>query len=169
ATTDVEAQAVSSPELLVPGCDVVITATNASQPLFRGEDLQPGCHVIAMVGTDGMIKRREIDLETVRRSEIIVLNDKQQVTLEEQPELFEPLEAGIIRWDQLVDLAEVVAEPSRIKRSEAGISLHDNNVGMGIQFAAVGALMVAAARRTGVGTRLPVDLFMTRREGVYAP
>jgi len=48
------------------------------------------------------------------------------------------------------------------------ITLHDNNTGMGIQFAALGALILQHARAQGIGTELPDELFATRG-GDYAP
>ncbi|MBI2467821.1 MAG: hypothetical protein HYV62_08400, partial [Candidatus Rokubacteria bacterium] len=50
------------------------------------------------------------------------------------------------------------------------ITQHNNNVGMGIQFAAVGDLILKKARARGIGTELPLELFTTRRgDAVYAP
>jgi ornithine cyclodeaminase/alanine dehydrogenase-like protein (mu-crystallin family) len=49
------------------------------------------------------------------------------------------------------------------------ITLFKNNHGMGIQFAASARLLYDEARRQGVGTELPAELFTTKREGVWSP
>lgn len=54
------------------------------------------------------------------------------------------------------------------RSSDAQITLHDNNTGMGIQFAALGSLILRLAREQEIGTTLPDELFMTRG-GEYAP
>jgi hypothetical protein len=40
---------------------------------------------------------------------------------------------------------------------------------MGIQFAAVGELVLRKAKEKGIGTQLPSDLFMTNRGDVSSP
>ncbi len=51
------------------------------------------------------------------------------------------------------------------------ITLHDNNVGMGIQFAATAAKVYELAKSKGLGRSLPSELFITPRKPVesFAP
>jgi ornithine cyclodeaminase/alanine dehydrogenase-like protein (mu-crystallin family) len=97
-----------------------------------------------------------------------VTNLKEQIQIDRQPKLLWAVEDGLLAWEEIHDLSEVVAgrAPGRIARDE--ITLHDNNTGMGIQFAALGALVLERAEAQRLGTQLPDELFMTRG-GDYAP
>jgi alanine dehydrogenase len=165
----VEVEPVGHPREAVEGCDMVFCATNSNDPVFDGTWLQPGTHVVHNIGSDFFVKRQEIDEETVRRAGVVVVNLKQQVALDEQPALVNAIRRGYLAWADIHELGELVIRKIHGRSNDYEITLHDNNVGMGIQFAAVGALVVEKARAQGRGTRLPLDLFMTRREGVYAP
>lgn len=167
----VEGVPVGSPREAVQGADVVITATNAGEPVFDGAWLEAGTHLVAMIGANRFDRRREIDDEAVRRSDIVVVNLKEQVEIDDQPELISPLRRGFIQWDQIYELADLVTGRIPGRTSSTQITHHNNNVGMGIQFAAVGDLVLRKARARGLGTVLPLDLFVTRRaaEELYAP
>jgi alanine dehydrogenase len=168
----IEVEPVNHPKDAVSGCDIVTTATNSSDPVFSGEWLEPGQHVNTMIGSDFFIKRREIDDETVRRAEIIVINTRLQAQIEEQPQMWGPVRKGWIKWENVYDLGDLVNRKVNGRSHNTQITLHDNNVGMGIQFAASGAILAQNAREKGVGTTIPADLFMTRRSSqdeVFAP
>ncbi len=166
----VEARPAKDAKDTVEGSHVVITATNAGDPVFDGRWLEPGAHLVAMIGAHRFDQRREIDDEAARRSDIIVVNSKEQVEIDQQPEIISPLRKGLIRWEQIHELGELVIGRVPGRTTASQITQHNNNVGMGIQFAAVGNLILQKALAKGVGTKLPQDLFMTRRgEGVYAP
>lgn len=166
----VDARPAKGPRDTVRGSDIVVTATNAGDPVFDGSWLEPGTHLVAMIGANRFDQRREIDDEAVRRSDIVVVNLKEQVEIDQQPELMSPLRKGFITWDRIHELGELVIGKIPGRTTASQITQHNNNVGMGIQFAAVGDLILKKARAKGVGTVLPQDLFVTRRgEAVSAP
>lgn len=165
----VKARAVRRPEEVVHGSDIVVTATNSGDPVFDGDLLEPGTHLISMIGPDWFDKRRELDDAAIQNCDLIVVNSKEQVEIDEQPELMSPLRKGVIGWEQVHELGDLVIGtiPGRTTNSE--ITHHNNNCGMGIQFAAIGHLVLEEARKRNLGTRLPADLFMTRRTDVSSP
>lgn len=153
--------AVDDPRDAVVGCDIVTTATSSNEPVFKGEWLEPGTHVNTMLGSDSFLPRRETDATTVRRSDVIVVNSKESIRLDKQPELYPPLMRGELGWDDIYDVGELLTKRRIHGRSSASqITYHNNNVGMGIQFAALGALVLEKAKQAGRGTELDGDLFM---------
>ena len=165
----IEARPARDARDTVQGSDVVITATNSADPVFDGSWLEPGTHLVSMIGAQLFDQRRELDDEAAKRSDLIIVNSKEQIEVDQQPEILSPLRKGLIRWEQIHELGELVIGRIAGRTSATQITQHNNNVGMGIQFAAVGDLVLKKGRAKGVGTELPLDLFMTRREGVYAP
>ena len=166
----VDARPATGPKDTVQGSHVVVTATNAGDPVFEGSWLEPGTHLVAMIGANRFDQRRELDDEAVRRSDLVVVNLKEQVEIDQQPELMSPIRKGFLTWDRIYELGDLVIGKIPGRTTASQITQHNNNVGMGIQFAAVGDLILKKARSKGVGTELPLDLFMTRRgEDMYAP
>ena len=78
--------------------DIVLTATNASVPVFDGNWLQPGQHVTTIVGSNvGLVKggftaakRREIDDATRARSQVHGIVSIQQAIQDEQADIYDP-------------------------------------------------------------------------------
>ena len=161
----IEVKAVDEPRAVVQGSDIVVAVTNSAEPVFNGEWLEEGTHVISTIGANRFDQRREIDDETVRRSSLVVVNLKEQVEIDQQPELMSPIRKGYLRWEDIHELGDVVTGKIVGRRRASEITHHNNNVGMGIQFAAAGAVIYEKARKEGRGTELPLELFMTPREG----
>ncbi|MFQ5880024.1 MAG: ornithine cyclodeaminase family protein, partial [Dehalococcoidia bacterium] len=146
-----QVDAADSAKEAVEGCDIVITATNASQPLFNGRWLSPGAHVNA-IGANAIL-RREIDDATVLRCGTIVVDCKDQARIE-AAELIFPIERGQLYWDQVKELGEVVAGIIPGRRSEDEITLF-KSLGIAIWDVATAQRLYQIARQKGAGQELP--------------
>lgn len=163
--TGLRVVAVDHPREAVEGCDIVTTATNSNEPVFDGAWLQPGTHVNTMIGSDSFLPRRETDDETVLKSDIIVVNSKASIRLDKQPELYPHLRRGLLHWDDIYEIGDLLVKRNIHGRSNASqITYHNNNVGMGIQFAALGRLVYERAREQNRGTAVDSRLFMQYSE-----
>lgn len=158
---EAEVTAVPEPREAVWGCDIVTTATNSNEPVFDGDWLEPGTHVNTMIGSDSFLPRRETDETTVRKSDLIVVNSKEQIDLDKQPELHKPLQRGDLSRDEIYEIGDLLVKDEVHGRSHASqITYHNNNVGMGIQFAALGDLFYQKAKEEELGTGVDADMFM---------
>jgi len=153
--------AVDNPKDAVVGCDIVTTATSSNEPVFDGDWLQPGTHVNTMIGSDYFLPRRETDDKTVLKSNLIVVNSRESIRLDKQPELYPHLQRGVLQWDDIHEVGELLLKKNIHGRSTGDqITYHNNNVGMGIQFAAMARLIYERAKARGVGTEIDSAFFM---------
>lgn len=163
---------VDSPREAVRGVDVVLGASNTSVPLFDGDWLEPGQHVTGIIGSNVHLvragfrdsRRREIDDATASRADVIVANLRDSVVTEEQGDLFEPIERGLIALDDIHELGELVTGAFPGRESEDQITYHKNNNGTGAADLAISMRAYKRARELGRGVELDLIKPETLRE-----
>jgi ornithine cyclodeaminase/alanine dehydrogenase-like protein (mu-crystallin family) len=149
----------------IDGVDMVIATTNSISPLFSGDILRPGMHV-------SCVKPCELDAATYKRADPLIIHWREAkpfqiaIGIDRQsiPDVAEGWQHPITRKEEAVwdfpTLSELVngQHPGRTKKDS--ISCFCNNVGLGLQFAAVGSEVLARAREARVGREIPTDWFL---------
>lgn len=160
----VDVEPVGRPEDALRGVDIILTATNSSVPVFDGMKLELGTHVTSIVGSNvGLVqggftkaKRREIDDATLARSDVLGIASIQQAIQDEQADIFDPVERGIVRWEQWIEIGAILAGKKEGRTRPEQITLFKNNAGQGVADVALGALVLEKVKQRGGGQRLKV-------------
>jgi ornithine cyclodeaminase/alanine dehydrogenase-like protein (mu-crystallin family) len=163
---------VDTPKDVIKGVDVVVSATNSSVPVFEGEWLEEGQHVTSIIGSNsalvkgGWLKspRRENDDETIVRADRLIVNYIESVIQDEQADIHEPIEKGLITWEDVHELGEMLNGKYAPRESDAEITLHKNQIGLGIADLAVAKLAFdrACELQRGSTIELPTPGFDRR-------
>ncbi len=141
---------VEEAEAAVRCCQIVITITSSSTPVFDGEALEPGTHVNA-AGSNNW-SRREVDNRTIERAELIALDNLEQAKVE-CGELIAAADQGAFRWSEAVELKDVVTGRAG-RPSEEAVTLFESQ-GLGIEDVAACAVVLRKARERKLGQELP--------------
>ena len=150
---------VNEPKGVIERADIVLAATNTNVPVFDGAWLRAGTHVTSIVGSNvGMVqagviaqKRRELDDETLTRAAIIGIASRALAEQDQQGDIYEQVQSGLISWDKVIDLSEIVAGHTNGRRNDADITVFKNNGGQGIAELAIADLILARAREKKLG------------------
>ena len=143
---------VDTPDEAVKGCHILITATYAREPVFKGELLEKGVHMNIMGGN--ALIRREIDDEAVRRSDIIVVDSIEQARVE-SGDLLGPVERGLLSWDNCFELWQVVSGHVRGRRSDDDVTMFKSH-GIALWDVAAAAHVYEQAKAKGMGRDLGI-------------
>jgi len=134
------------------GAHIVNVMTRSDSPLFDGRLLEPGMHVNA-AGANAL-DRREVDLATIRRATLIVV-DSREVARGECGDLLPAIEQGLVYWENVPDMGEILLDRHPGRRSDADITLFESH-GMAIQDIYAGRHVLDVARQRGIGIDLPI-------------
>lgn len=153
-------------EETVRGSDVVISATNSNVPTFKGEWLEPGMHVVTVVGSNralvegGWLKsgRRENDDETVKRADIICVNHVESIEQEKQAGLYDPMEHGVITPDEIHPLGAILSGTHPGRTSDEQITFHFNNNGTAAADMALAKVVFERAKNEGRGIEIDIPI-----------
>lgn len=162
--TNLNIQPVASAEEAVRNVDIILTATNSSVPVFNGQWLEPGQHVTTIVGSNvGLVKggftgakRREIDDATLARSHVHGIVSVQQAIQDEQADIYDPVQRGVIQWEQLIEIGDILAGKKEGRTTANQITFFKNNAGQGVADVALGSLVLEAAKEKDVGQTLEI-------------
>lgn len=157
----VEVVPMESAEDAVRGAHIVMCATNAIEAVFFAPWMEPGMHVSS-------IKMPEIDEAALRRADRVGLHFAHR-----SPELVaaEGLEAEDHRpgrgwaasqgfdFSRCPRLPDMLADPLLGRQGDHEITCFINDLGLGLQFAAVAGLAWRKAREAGIGHELPTEWF----------
>jgi len=131
----------------VSDADIIVTATTSASPILQGEWIAPGTHVNA-IGSHSP-GTRELATDVVTRARIVV--DSREATLREAGDFLIPIREGALTAEGVsTELGQVAAgiRPGRSNPEE--ITLY-KSCGIALQDVAMARLVVARARKAGIG------------------
>lgn len=147
-----EVVAVDSAQEAAERADIIITATTSKAPVLQGAWLRPGMHINA-VGSNWAVKQ-ELDADAVRRTDRIVVDDLEQAKIE-SGDLIAPAEAGLLQWDRVVELGQIVIGETPGRSSPQQITLFESQ-GIALEDVATMKLAYDRARQLGIGGTLRI-------------
>lgn len=152
-----------SAEAAVDGADMIVAATNSMEPIHRLEWLRPGAHYSA-------VKVQEMDQRFLEAVDHAFLFSKNPATTRPQthrlpsvetpettPGWWENRQAPF--WARLGELPDLLTGRANGRATEKETTAFVNNVGQGLQFAAVAKKVHDEARARGLGRELPTEWF----------
>lgn len=156
-------ESVGSGREAVDGADIVVAATNSAQPVFDKEWVRPGMFLTS-------IRAFELDRETLGRCDVLVIHSRESEPLSYVaggdrgvvPELAgggAKAKGGVIDWGEQKELGELLLGKVPGRSNPEQITCFVNNIGLSLQFAACGAVVLERARQQGLGRELPGEWF----------
>jgi ornithine cyclodeaminase/alanine dehydrogenase-like protein (mu-crystallin family) len=150
ARTGVTVEAMSDIRKAVAGASIIVTITKADSPVLEGGLIEAGVHINA--AGSNRSSAQEIDLETVRRADRIFIDSRSQGKTE-AGDLIPAVEANLISWSDVAELADLVAGKAEGRVSEEQITLFES-LGIAIEDVAAARTVYEKARSVGIGTEI---------------
>ncbi len=156
-------RAVESAQEAVADADVLVTATNSVSPTIRPEWLKPGLHLSS-------INRTELAPEVFARLDRLVVNAREggkSYTARNTPSIGgfnqgdRNAHSGIADVSKVPELKDMVSGKVPGRGSPAEITCFHNYQGLGLQFAAIGAIVYREAVKRKLGLSLD-DRYFTQ-------
>jgi alanine dehydrogenase len=156
--TEIPAEPVESAGAAVNNCDIVCSATNSSRSVLKADWLRPGMHYNA-------IREFEMDERALEKSDVVVIHTRFGGIQHFQPPGTEKDLPGVRRekprdWSRYPEICDVLAGKVPGRTNNQQITFFLNNVGTGVQFAAIGYCAYKAAKEKGLGREIPTDWFL---------
>ena len=147
-TLPADLEPAATAEAAVTGAQVVITATNAADPVIDADWIERGAHIIAM-GTNHP-QHRELDSAAVARADRVFVDDLEGAKIE-CGDLICAVEDGAFQWGEAVEFGRVVAGRAPGRTGPDEITLFESQ-GIALWDIALGQVVLERAVAAGVGT-----------------
>jgi ornithine cyclodeaminase/alanine dehydrogenase-like protein (mu-crystallin family) len=156
--TGVAGKPVTSAEEAARGSDVICSATNSSRPVIKLDWLEAGMHY-------NSIREFETDLDVLSRCDVIAIHTRFGGIQHYQPPGINDDMPGVRRekprdWSKYPELCDLIAGKTPSRTNDKQITFFLNNVGTGVQFAAMGYCAYKAAKEKKLGHEIPSEWFM---------
>jgi alanine dehydrogenase len=155
--------ALDDPRKVVEGADIVCCATSSKLPVFKGEWLTQGQMVLSIANTDVTVVRHEVDDTVLERADDIIVNDWTSVESNRQVELLDLIAKGTVDRNRVHELGEVFTGRVQLRQAPDNILYYKNNTGLGMQFAAAGAILYKKLKAEGTNRVIPPDWLMSEK------
>jgi alanine dehydrogenase len=150
-----EVRAVASAEEAAADVDILVSATNSMVPTIDPDWVKPGMHITSVRGS-------EIPLSVLKKVDRLVVNTHDPVSAyaaagwpQQIPEFtngdYSRPDIGVFDITKAPELKEVVSGIVSGRQSDSEITCFHNYKGLGLQFAAIGSIIYAEARRRQIG------------------
>jgi ornithine cyclodeaminase/alanine dehydrogenase-like protein (mu-crystallin family) len=161
AKTGVPVRPVDAPELAAKDVDIILCMTNTNVPVINGG----WQYIISVIGSNiELVKsgnlsapRREIDDGTLQRCDFIVALSKAQAIDSQQGDIYWPVHDGVIGWDKVVEIADVLAGKVKGRTDDKQIILYKNQGGQGIVDIALAKKCYDLAKQHGKGYEMKIE------------
>lgn len=145
-------EAAESAKAAVCDADIVVTVTNATDPVLQAGWIAPGTHV-NLVGSSTP-RHREADTMLMARARLFV--DRRESTINESGDyLAAAAEGRIGPEDLLADLGELIIRTHPGRTNAEAVTLF-KSLGMGAQDVALAAALYQRAQAAGIGTHAAI-------------
>jgi ornithine cyclodeaminase/alanine dehydrogenase-like protein (mu-crystallin family) len=159
--TGVEVKPVDHPEDAVRGADIAMCGSNSIDPIFFKDWIEPGMHISS-------IKKPEIDPAAIKAADRVAVHthDTAPILVVAEGAPFQEESKGKA-WNAAKDLdfskyptiADLIVGRAKGREGDKEVTCFLNNLGLGFQFAAAGAVIYKRAKEQGTGHDLPTDWF----------
>ena len=156
--TGVEGEPVGSAGDAARGVDVICSATNSSRPVLRIDWLESGMHY-------NSIREFETDMAVLDKCDIVAIHTHfGGIQHYQPPGIIEDM-PGVRRekprdWTRYPEISDLIAGKVPSRANERQITFFLNNVGTGVQFAAMGYCAYKGAKEKGLGHEIPAEWFL---------
>jgi alanine dehydrogenase len=148
---NLKVSAADTPAAAVRNADIVVTATKSARPVFDGHDLAAGAHINAIGANHA--NKQELDAVAVERANLIFVDSLEQ-SKQEAGDLIIPFEKQPQGWQEVHEVAELVAGKTSGRMSDQQITLFKSN-GIASWDLAVAMRVYNLAKAQGLGKQIP--------------